>query len=235
MDVNNQLIGILRETLTQNAVLGVQDYIPKLQNNLNNQDQFEDLLYEGYAALLFSAHGFSVKMQDSPDLSLQLSDDQFLSEVKRFRRKTQDAIDQKRMQRANHLLVRYGNPEAWGQVFNDIREKSQEYRGEYPFIVVLASSSQHCIEDCEVQTAANYAKEPSTRKYNPELERLNGILFLSSDIRLNPLKDVYWFPIEGSKVPLPSAVADRLGTLNGWHRIKYGILQFTNNKLNPNS
>ncbi|ODS34440.1 MAG: hypothetical protein SCARUB_00451 [Candidatus Scalindua rubra] len=82
----------LRIMLEQAGAANVPGYIDKLRANSKNNEVFDDLLFEGRAALMFLRNGFLVEMQERPDISIKLGNDQFYAEVKNFRLKEQDRI-----------------------------------------------------------------------------------------------------------------------------------------------
>ncbi|HWQ69608.1 MAG TPA: hypothetical protein VN494_06610 [Patescibacteria group bacterium] len=68
-----------------------------------------DLHSEALAAPMFAGSGFSVEMGDSPNLLL-LRDGCILgAEVKHFRLKKQDEMDDARLRAADGSLVKYGD------------------------------------------------------------------------------------------------------------------------------
>jgi len=223
--MDRQFIETMQSQLSEHRVLNAQTYIKKLEGNLNDSLQFEDLKYEGYAALVLRCCGFQVEMRDSPDLCLRLDADRLYAEVKHFRRKVQDDHDQNRMEKAPpELLVDYGKVDAWQKVFEDIKDKVREYNKEQPFIIIIGSSSEHGIEDYEIERAVNYAQKPKARSDHPELEKLNGILFFSAETRLGDGgREVYFYPMSPAKSPLPASVDKRLKSITHWKCFAYSI------------
>ncbi len=119
----------IRNALDFAGVHGVQGYCDKLEPNRITPSVYRDHLSEAYAALMFARFGFEVQMRESPDLILEHNGVSLGAEVKRFQRKEQDDIDDKRMQEE---FIEYGETvstegeEAWIQVKKVILKKSSQ-------------------------------------------------------------------------------------------------------------
>ena len=125
-------------------------------------------------------------MRESPDLALRFNNEQFYAEVKHFKEKEQDRIDDAKMSEPGDELVPYGDTvplegkPAWEQVYDVAVEKINQYKEHAPNILVIESSSD-CIEDTEIPTAINMINEDVRSGKRPGFAKLNGILLISLD------------------------------------------------------
>jgi len=181
----NDIITNMRIDLEKARVKGIPEYIKKLQANSDSKD-FQDFLLEGRAALMFSKAGFCVTIQDSPDLSLKFNNEQFYAEVKHFRMKEQDTIDDAKMSEPGDELVPYGDTvplegkPAWEQVYDVAKKKIKQYKEHAPNILVIESSSD-CIDDLSIPTVIDRINEDVRSGKCPGFAKLNGILLISLD------------------------------------------------------
>jgi len=117
----------LNHRLTELGVRGLDAYCAKLVANAGNPDVLGDLRSEAVAAMMFSTAGFTVEMRDRPDLWLTGFGQSFAAEVKHFRYKCQDSIDDVALQNHGDCLVEFGDTRltegyaAWDQVANVAR------------------------------------------------------------------------------------------------------------------
>lgn len=206
----------LKMLLEQEGVKNVSVYVEKLQANHTNLSVFEDLLFESRAAWMFLKYGFQVEMRESPDLSLQWESHHFHAEVKHFRMKETDTLDQARMNATRDELVVYGDTipleglAAWDQVVEVAKRKIKQYQENVPNILVIGSSSFHCIDDAIMPTAINIINEKISTGNCVELSRLNGILLISPDYNIGQKRGVYFFQTHSPTVLLDQAVIDAL-------------------------
>ena len=149
----SDIITNMRISLKKAHVCGIPEYIKKLQDNSNNNENFEDFRLEGKAALVFSQAGFCVTLRDAPDLSLRFNNEQLYAEVKHFRE----------------------GKHAWEEVYDVAKKKLYQYKEHAPNILVIESSSA-CIEDTEVPATINTINEDVRSGKCPEFAKLNGIL-----------------------------------------------------------
>ena len=181
----DDIITNMRISLEKAHVKGIPEYIKKLQDN-SNSPNFEDFRLEGKAALMFSKAGFCVTIQDSPDLSLKFNNEQFYAEVKHFRMKEQDTIDDAKMSEPGDELVPYGDTvplegkPAWEQVYDVAKKKVKQYKEYAPNILVIESSSD-CIDDLSKPTVIDRINEDVRSGKCPGFAKLNGILLISLD------------------------------------------------------
>ena len=110
----DRLITLLR----REGIEGLADYEQRLVSNAGSANVFCDLVHESSAALMFSRHGFKVTIREKPDLRVELDDEVIYAEVKHFREKEQDRIDEKAMQDSEDLVpvgILSGQPDPWQQ------------------------------------------------------------------------------------------------------------------------
>lgn len=208
-----------RILLEQAGATNVSSFIEKLRANSNNTEVFQDLLFESRAAMIFLMNGFSVEMRESPDLSIKFADDHFFAEVKHFRLKEQDRVDQANMEVTHNRLVQYGDTvpleddASWDQVALVAKRKTKQFQHRVSNILVIGSSSSHCIDDSIIPTVINIISEEITKGSYQELEMLNGILLISPDYNIGQGRNVYFFPTHTAKVPLTHAVLNSLQSI----------------------
>lgn len=211
----------IRKLLEAEGVRAVQEYCERLKAQRKNSSVYRDLLSEAYAALMFARSDFEVKMRDRPDLRLDCKGVVFGAEVKRFRRKEQDDIDERRMEEAQDF-VSYGDTvptegkEAWRQVEDvAVRKCSQLWSG-FPNVLVIQSSSPHCVEDTEVLTAVNSLADRHATGDSGDMGKLNGILLMSLEDNISQKRNVYFFEAHKASVPLPVEVRQALNAITEW-------------------
>jgi len=196
----DDIITSMRISLEKAHVKGIPEYIKKLQDN-SNSENFEDFLLEGRAALMFKKAGFDVTMRDSPDLALRFNNEQLYAEVKHFRMKEQDRIDDAKMSEPGDYLVPYGDT-AWEQVYDVAKHKTERYKEHAPYILVIESSS-NCVEDGDVLTAINTINEDIRSGKCPGFAKLNGILLITVDwYNISQRRKVYFYPTSNPAVSL---------------------------------
>lgn len=88
-------------TLRRFGARDVDAFEVKLRMNSNNLDQVVNHLSESRVALMFILNGARVTMRESPDLMIEWVGELFYAEVKHFRRKRQDEIDDQAMRWAS--------------------------------------------------------------------------------------------------------------------------------------
>lgn len=219
---SNDVITDMCISLEAAHVEGIPQYIKKLRDNSSSRN-FQDFLLEGKAALMFSRAGVRVTLRESPDLALRFNNEQFYAEVKHFREKEQDRIDDARMSDPNccvdefgPYLMRYGNTapqegkHAWEQVHSVAISKTGQYVKRAPNILVAASSSIS-VEDTEIPTAIEMIDEDVRSGKCPGIARLNGILLvLSRDTIPQLWRNVFFYATSSPQVPLGPEVSGLL-------------------------
>ncbi len=204
----DDIITNMRISLEEAHVKGVPEYIKKLRANANNKKNFEDVRLEGTAALMFSKAGCEVSMRESPDLAVRFNNEQFYAEVKHFRKKEQDRIDDAKMSEPGDLLVPYGDTvplegkHAWEQVYDVAKDKIEKYKEHAPYILVIESSSTS-IEDTEIPTAIDRINQDVRSGKCEGFAKLNGILLRMLDwYNISQKRRVYFRPISNPAVSL---------------------------------
>ena len=187
--LTEKVITNIRISLEEAHVKGLPQYIKKLRANANNNENFEDFSLEGTAALMFSKAGCEVTIQDSPDLALRFSNEQFYAEVKHFRLKKQD---------------QYGDtvPPAWKQVYNVAKDKIKQYEEHSPNILVIENNDDR-IEELDIPTAIDGINQDVRSGKCPGFAKLNGILLISLDwYNISQKRQVYFRPTSNPAVSL---------------------------------
>jgi len=209
----DDIITNMRTSLEKAHVLGIPEYIKNLQAI---SDSLEDFRLEGEAAIMFSKAGFSVNMQDSPDLALKYNNEQLYAEVKHFRTKEQDRIDDIRMSEPGDELVPYGDTfpsqgrHAWEQIYDVAKKKITQYKEHAPNILVIESSSTS-IGDTEIPTAVDMINKDVRSGKCLEFAKLNGILLITVDwYNISQGRRVYFFRTSNPAVSLSRELSDLL-------------------------
>lgn len=175
----DQLVAQLRN---KNAI-GVEQYEEKLKNNIKNIDILNDLLFEGRAALMLLSNRFKVTLRDRPDLKLESDNEVVYAEVKHFREKEQDRIDEKAMKETKDYLVPIGDTieteglAVWEQIVGVAIGKADQYIINAPNILIIESSS-----DSTALTLSSAAHEYNdrVRKTNDQrLRKLNALMLVN--------------------------------------------------------
>jgi hypothetical protein len=188
-------------------VSNIPGYIKKLRANIGDNEVFGDLQFEGFAALILSDGGFNIEMQDSPDLLVGYNNLQFYAEVKHFREKDQDIIDDENMGAYEEVLKEIGNTtESEGkhsidQVVDVAKKKIKQYRDDSPNLLVIGSSSQNCIDKYTVQLAIIVLEYLLSKNKYPGLEKLGGVLLWARERELGTNRNIYFYPLKGTKLP----------------------------------
>lgn len=225
-------IGRLLALLRAEGIKGLADYEQRLVNNAGNADVFADLVFESSAALMFLRHGFKVAIREKPDLQVELDNEVIYAEVKHFREKEQDRIDEKAM-RESEGLVPVGNTvllegvAAWQQIANVAARKAGQYMANAPNLLVIASDS-NCIKGIMLSTAVNVYNEKVAQSNDLRLRRLNGLMLMDQWIwpggRLEQLigsgnRSVIFRPTGCAAVPLSTKLTNALQSIRSWQQI----------------
>lgn len=200
-------------SLLQSAgVHAVEVFRRKLAANARESMVTLDLLAEGEAALAFARAGFRVRMDERPDLVLQHSGQELGAEVKHFRMKDQDRIDEEQLANGGEFLVEYGNTvplegkTAWDQIVGVAVAKARKLACGRPNLLVIVSDSPGCIDDLAVMTAASILNDVSTRRAHPELSIWNGLMLISREYSARDMKSAHFFELTPAAVDLGPAV-----------------------------
>jgi hypothetical protein len=214
------------DVLSEMGAEEVASYRRKLSENSGNAEVFEDLTYEGVAAFNFLLAGFGVRMSESPDLEIKLHDSVLFAEVKHFRYKIQDKLDELNTREAlkNGYLATYGNTfpteekDPWDEVVEVARKKVSQYKDGSPNVLVLASSSGYCIDDAIMPTAIHEIDKGSRTPTDVGLRKLNGVLLLSSDYSGKQNRNAWFFETENAFIGLGETIRTRLNDMRVWRR-----------------
>lgn len=172
--------------LRDEGISGVDQYEQKLRNNSRNAENFDDLLFEGRAALMFRHNGFRVTMRESPDLQIELDTEKVYVEVKHFREKEQDRIDERNMSEATDMLVPIGDLiptegiPAYEQIANVAIRKVDQYIENAPNVLVVESSSDSL--ELMVSSAVHEYDDQVVESNDHCLYRLNAIMLVNTDL-----------------------------------------------------
>ena len=186
-----------RVDLEEASVEGIAEFIKKVRDNAKVSKNVDDFLCEAQAALMFREHGFSVKMQERecrPDLELGYSGIRFFAEVKHFRLKAKDEEDKEKLLEQGTSILKdcrnvatlygpYGDTQAtegkpaWQQLVDVARSerKIKQYRNNFPNILVIFSSSPHCVEDADFVAAVHAINDDIASRKTPGLEKLSRV------------------------------------------------------------
>jgi hypothetical protein len=205
------------------GVAGIDGFRAKLISNRGWAPVFQDLLFEASTALMFARAHCSVSMRESPDLEVTMGAHRFFAEVKHFRRKRQDDIDDQQLSEASSLLVPYGDTvpsegsAAWDQVAAVACKKVLQYRPGVPNVLVINSSSANCIDEVIIPTAIDKIDEICRTTPNHGLRKLNGIMLVSEEVNISRGgRNVHFFEGSRSAVLLPDEVRAMLNGMALW-------------------
>jgi hypothetical protein len=220
MSEMNDFINRICADLERRGVQGIPEYKQKLMDNSASAN-FEDFLLEGKAALMFREVDFRVTLREAPDLALEFNGEQLYVEVKHFRLKKQDLIDDAKMSEPGDELVPYGDTvplegkPAWEQVYNVAKSKIRQYKQNAPNILVIESSSPNCIDDVIILTAIEMVNEAVRSDKCPGFGRLNGILIASlKSYNISHKRNAFFYPTDKPDVPLTTEVVNLLGSIS---------------------
>jgi len=208
------IITSMRISLEEAHVKGIPEYIKKLQDNSNNNENFEDVCLEGRAAIMFKAAGFRVTLRESPDLALKFNNEEFYAEVKHFRKKAQDRIDDAKMSEPGDELVPYGDTfplegkHPWEEVYDVTKKKITQYKEHAPNILVIESSSG-CIDDTIMGDAIDMINEAVRSEKCLGLAKLNGLLLALDWYNISQQwRKVFFYPASNPAVSLSRELSD---------------------------
>jgi len=219
MSEMNDFISNVCIDLEKAGVQGVPEYKQRLMDN-SESTNFEDFLLECRAALMFRKAGFGVTLREAPDLALESNNEQLYAEVKHFRLKEQDLIDDAKMSEPGKTLALYGDTvpmegePAWEQVYNVAKNKVSQYKKNVPNILVVESNSPNCIDDVVIPTVVNMVGEAVCSGECPGFSRLNGILLVSLGCyNISQKRNVFFFLTGKPDVPLTPEVLNLLSRI----------------------
>lgn len=208
--------------LKKEGIAGLEGYEQRLNASTPAMENFKDLLFEADAALMFFRHGFKVTMREKPDLRIELDGEIAYAEVKHFREKPQDRIDEKAMRDSEDpvpvgILSRQPNP--WQQIVNVAIDKAEQYVEDAPNLLVIASDS-NAVDGSVLPTGVHlYDREAAKAGANSLLCRLNAFLLVDM---VNEVwtggggRNVYFCPTAYVTVPISAELANALSSIQRW-------------------
>jgi hypothetical protein len=184
-DLTSLRIDHAASILRRSGARGVDSYELKLKNNYRNSNQVVNHLSEARVALMFIDNGARVTMRDSPDLMIEWRGETFYAEVKHFRRKEQDEIDEEAMRNASGVLVgplglteKLEDRKPYEQISDVARRKKGQYIDGAINILVIDSASESL--DLMAKSGANeYSEEIRKAPHDTQLQRLHGIMIIN--------------------------------------------------------
>jgi hypothetical protein len=214
-DSGNNAIARCVAALRAAGATGVHQYKQRLTSNANKPEVLVDLLLEGRAALMFLRHGFNVAMQERPDLRMEFHGELVYVEVKHFREKDQDRLDEKAMRETPGLLVPYGDTtelegsDPWDQLADVAKHKLDQYVAGFPNILVVESSSSSL--ELVLGTAVHNYDNEVLKSDDCRLRRLSGIMVVQTDrTTTGDGRNVDFSPTRHAATPLSARMTDAL-------------------------
>jgi len=214
----------LCRALEMEGAEAVAIYRDKLSANIRNEAVYEDFVYEGIAAFTFLRAGFHVTIRESPDLVVMWGSSMLYAEVKHFRWKGQDEIDEHLLGEAVKAgcLVSYGDTvpsedsAPCEQVLAVAKRKTPQYREGFPTVLVIASSSTYVIDDAIMPTTVAMINEACRTPAGAGLRKLNGLLLLDRNFSLAHRRNTWFFETDNAVSPLEERVRAALEGIRVW-------------------
>ena len=182
----SQRISRCVDRLVAEGAGGAEQYARRLRDNAGNPSVLDDLCFEARAAFMFLRNGFKVTLREKADLRLELGSEVVYAEVKHFRRKKQDRIDEEAMLKATDLLVPIGDTtdtegvHAWRQIVSVATSKANQYMEGAPNILVIQSGSESL--ELMLSTACDVYNSELPSKKDPRLRRLNALMLVNTGL-----------------------------------------------------
>lgn len=216
--IQNLVIPHLITELEKEGIAELAEYEQRLRDNAGDMEVFKDLLFEADAALMFSRHGFKVTIREKPDLRIELDGEVAYAEVKHFREKEQDRIDEQAMRDSEDLIpVGILSPtegsEAWEQIANVAISKVNQYREDAPNILVIATNS-NSVDGSILPTAVHIYNEQASSDLR--LCKLNAFMLIDQWIELGTNRNVCFCQTAYTVTPLSTKLADALANIQRW-------------------
>jgi hypothetical protein len=219
--VRNVIIPHLVAELRKEGIAGLGEYERRLRENAGNEEVLADLLYEADAALMFSHHGFKVTIRERPDLRLDWGDEAVYAEVKHFREKEQDRIDEQTMQTSpdmvpTGILTPTEGCEAWEQIARVAIRKLPQYKEGAPNVLVVATDS-NSVSGVKLPTARDIYNEHARK--DPRLRRLNSFILVDQLGYLCGLggeRNVYYSQTAHAETPMGNGLTRALVSVERW-------------------
>jgi hypothetical protein len=185
LDSTSLSIDHAASTLRQFGAIDVDAFEIKLKQNANNPAQVANHLSEFRVAMMFIRNGGLVTMRDSPDLMIDWLGERFYAEVKHFRRKQQDEIDDSAMRAASGTMAgplaqtqKLEGKTPWEQICDVARRKKHQYINDAINILVIDSASES-LELMAGSGANEYSDELRKAPHDLELQRLHAVMIIN--------------------------------------------------------
>ena len=164
----------------------VDEYEARLRSNAKSLPTFNSFISEAVAALMFLEYGADVTMRERPDLAVTLGGQKFYAEVKHFKRKIQDDVNDEALRNAPEFemicvqdTTFIEGVTAYRQIADVAAKKANQYVDGELNILIIDSES-----DLLHLMARSAAQEFSDMKRgmppDSPLHRLNGIMVITS-------------------------------------------------------
>ena len=183
-----EMIAYYVDRLRTAGAHNVDEYEARLRKNEPNVDRLNDFLSEAIAALMLLDYGAEVTMQDRPDLAVVLRGERFYAEVKHFKCKGQDNLnDQKeRNARAFEFVCLEDATQTEGkspyrQIADVATKKADQYR-EGEINVLIIDSDSETLHLMARSGAQEFSDDTQCKPPGSSFQRLNGIMLISSMI-----------------------------------------------------
>lgn len=176
-------IGKLIDELRDAGATGLDEYGKLLRGGV---EKVVDVFCEGLAALMFQRNGWQVRLtgKESPDLEIRLDGEVVHVEVKRFRQKEQDKLNEQAMSNTQDNMLTLlreptetREPPAWEQIASVARNKAYQYRAGAANVLVIESDSE-CLDLRLCEAVEDFDRSTSGSQQDSELRRLNGIMLV---------------------------------------------------------
>lgn len=190
------VVQIIKHSVSRLCDAGAQnvdDYERRLWQNAGTLQQIENYLSEASVALMFLSYGATVSMRDRPDLAVELSGEKFFAEVKHFKRKRQDNLndDAEDTSCGDDELILLEDPTvlegrtAYQQIADVAKKKAKEgqyLEGEINLLVIDSASETL---DLQIKSGANeFSCEKRNAPESSPLHYLNGIMVMNSGVAM---------------------------------------------------
>jgi hypothetical protein len=216
LQIREVVIPNLITELSKAGIKGLDEYEGRLRNNAGDRDVLGDLLFEANVSLMFSRHGFQVTIREKPDIMIEHNGEIAYAEVKHFREKVQDILDEKAMRESNDLipvsvLTPTEGAEAWDQIADVAVKKKHQYQEDAPNLLVIATSSD-AVSGVVVQTAGHIINEKAYS--DPQLRKLNALMLIDQWITRN--KNVDFYRTAYGTTPMSMSFITKLENIQFW-------------------
>jgi len=198
----------LIDELQRRNVHGIDAFLRRLQERVNDRQDYLDISKEGRFAVILSRNGFSQihieYSRQGPDLKANYNRQTVYFEVTRKRPKEDEWAES-----SDFDAVESDRPE---NIISKIQEKLRQFSDEQRNVVVYWSSTIS-VMPLELQEAFTYIQQEidtDSQRY----QKLSGILFTDEGIDLPTLKQFYLFKNDKASKPLGIRLARKLESLH---------------------